>query len=223
MASLIKVRTISAATETAIQMANSCYARTILIGTTWNVLRVGLRWHMDNTGASLSTPEFAFGVCDGTTNIMGDASVDHFVGVRSSGLWSFQTTFYNNTSFQPAKKVGATVTTGTTLVQNASIACNCTVDPSPRGFIMVDITKGSPNFSFVLSHLNNQVGANVTASEFLQQMELATVTQTGYLTTASQTLAVSEAGDGFLDSVNVSWNRSTPVIEVTDIAVTRFS
>ena len=178
---------------------------------------------MDNTGAGLATPEFAFGLCSGTTNIFGDATVTHFVGARSSGLWSFQTTFYNNTSFQPAKKVGSTLTTGTTFVQNAAVQVGAASNTADRGCMFVDITKGSPNYSLTLTYLNNTNSTDISAATFLQQMEVASPVLTNHATSAAQTIAVNEGTDGVLDSINFSWNRTTPFIEICDIAVARLA
>ena len=41
--------------------------------------------------------------------------------------------------------------------------------------------------------------------------------------TATRTLAVSEATDGYLDMVNLSWDRSSPKIEICDLAIVRLS
>jgi len=36
-------------------------------------------------------------------------------------------------------------------------------------------------------------------------------------------VAVDEATDGYLDSVNIAWDRSVPKMEISDLAVVRFS
>jgi len=88
----------------------------------------------------------------------------------------------------------------------------------------IDITKGSPNFSFrEFAYIGGGgVGYDLGFDEFLANMELATPAITGHSFAASLTLAVSEA-DGSLDTLNVNWDRSTPQFEISDIAVARLS
>lgn len=226
MASVIKVRTISSQQEVAIQVANSCFARKLSIPAGWQTVRVGLRLHMDNTGAGLSTPQFGFGLCSGSVNIFGDASVGHFLGAVSSGPWSFQTTFYNNTSFQPAKKVGSTLTAGTTFTQNAAVQSGAASNTADRALLFVDITKQFPTpslYTLNLFYLANTSGVDVSAATFLQVMEEVTPSLASHGYSSGQTIAVDESVDGTFDSINVSWNRTTPFIEICDIAFARLA
>jgi hypothetical protein len=223
MASTIVTRTISAAQENAISMANSQWARTLSIGTTWNVLRVGLRLHMGTTGANITgTPRFFVGLSSGTSNIFGDATTTHAVGmVTTIATWQdLGNGYYDPTFFSPAKRVNTTLTTGTTFGQS--------VIPAPasnanRTLCFIDITKGSPNFSF--KHFCQSTGTttDVSKATFLAQMEASTPSLAQHAYYGPQTLAVDEATNGFLDSVCVAWDRAAAAIEICDIAVTRFS
>ncbi len=226
MASIIKVRTISAATETAIQLSNSQFARTLNFGTSWTTIRFGMRLHMDNTGVAISgTPRFACGFCSGTTNIFGDATTANFVGIISTGAsWLFQTTFYNSTLFAPCTRVGSTLTTGTGFAGASDTigGCRAGTNVADRGMFFVDLIKGSPNFTvrmFALANTQN----DSSAATFLNTMEQTTPSASGYTYEAGQTVAVNEGANGILDSINVSWNQTTPVVEICDIAVARIA
>lgn len=224
MASVIKERTISAATERAIQMANSQWARTLTIGTTWNVLRVGVRMHMATIGANLTgTPRLFIGMCAGTTNIFGDATTTHAVGmVTNASVWTDNAGggYFDASFFSPAKRVGSTLSTGTafgqTLIAAPASAAN-------RNLFFIDITKGSPNFSF--RHFGQATGVttDVSAATFLTQMESVTPSLANHTFYGAQTLAVDETADGFLDSVCIAFDRVSTPIEICDLAVTRFS
>jgi hypothetical protein len=64
------------------------------------------------SGAASITPVWAQGLCSGTTNLFGDASTDNFIGMHSSGAWSYSggTTAYTTGAFNFVKRVGNTTT-----------------------------------------------------------------------------------------------------------------
>ena len=225
MANTIISRTISGSPDHAIRMLNGQFARTLSIGTSWTTIRVGVRWHMENTGADITgTPLLAVGLCAGTTNILGDATTDHWVGgiTQAASFTNNAGDFYFGTPlFKPAKKVNTTLTTGTSF-GNGVITTPVTI--ANRIPMFIDITKGSPNFSlrqFILTS-GTELG-DVTPSEFLGLMESSTPVRTGYTFHAAQTIAVDEGTDGFLDSVNIYWDRAAAAVEISDIAVARFA
>lgn len=221
MASVIKVRTISAVTETSIQMVNSHFARLISIGTGWNKVRVGIRLHMEDTGVdAVSTPRFAMGFCSGTANQFGDATTTHFVGILSdAATWSVApgVRYAAANMFKPAKKVGVTTTLGATAFGTVFIPAPAST--ANRNLMFVDITKGSPNYSFHQFATSATPTTDVSAATFLSQMELATPSLTEHTYYGPQTLAVDEGADGTLDAINFSWDRTNPYIEICDIAV----
>lgn len=223
MASVINTRLISAVSESAIQMANSCFSRGVSFPSGWKTIRVGMRLHMSNTGGTLSSPTFAFGICSGSANIFGDSTVGHFLGAVSTGPWAFQTTFYNNTSFVAAKKVGSSLTQSAAFIQNAAVQCQAATNTADRGFMFIDITKGSPNYTLNLFYLANTSGHDESVAKFLLLMEISgsNVVSSSYAYSADQTIACNEAVDGTFDSINISWNTSTPFIEICDIAFAR--
>lgn len=225
MANTILLQTISGNPDHSISMSNGQFARTLSIGTTWTTIRVGVRWHMDNTGADLTgTPRLAVGMCAGTTNIFGDATCDHFVGGLSNAA-SFTNNagdFYFGTPlFVPAKKVVSTLTTGTAF-GNGVITTPASI--ANRVPMFIDLTKGSPNFSlrqFILTS-GTDLG-DVSLSDFLGLMESPAPARTGYTYHAAQTIAVDEATDGYLDSINIAWDRAAAKVQVCDIAVARLA
>lgn len=229
--SVIKDRTISATQDKRIVLSNSQFARELPFGTTWNKIRVGVRFHMRNTGADLvSTPNFALGVCSGQTNLYGDATTTHFVGTRStSASWFFSggnKYLVSNGTILPHKRVGSTGTSGSAFFPATAwgIGAQAATAGADRSLFFVDILKGSPNFTLQCFGWQNTGAApvDVSLTNFLLQMELATPNQANHTFSATQTLAVDEGVDGSLDNFMMSWDRTSPEIEVSDIAVTRF-
>lgn len=225
MASVIIARTISAATEKAIAMENSAFARTLSIGTSWTKLRVGIRFHFRDLGSAPSgTPRFAIGLCSGTTNIMGDASVTHWVGlITNTATWGYAAgSHYGSIDLVAAKKVGSTLSTGTSLSGAAmGIPARAADNVPDRMMLFADIEKGSPNFAFSAFWPGPISVIDASRAQFLSRMEEATPSAFSTHTfTTGGSLAVSEA-DGVLNAINIAWDRASFAAELCDIAVAR--
>lgn len=80
--SLIVSETYSSVTEKGVKLAASQIARKFKMGS-WVTLRIGARVWCSDSGAGVNPAVFHFGLCHGTTNLPQDASVDHFVGIRT--------------------------------------------------------------------------------------------------------------------------------------------
>lgn len=232
--SVIINRTISAASQNAISMANATWARPVTIPATWTKVRIGCRMHMTNSLATMtSDPIFTMGLCSGTTNQYGDTTTTHFVGQAfDNATWTFSAgpPVVYNPAVQPIgrKRVGTTNTdtinltpAGSGFLFNADAAAN-TAD---RFITFIDLFKGSPNFTIHSPfHCAATTGAlaDVTSAKFLFYMaQLSPAPSEGnYIaTSADQTLAVDEGADGTLNAVNFYWNRADSTIEICDIAV----
>lgn len=226
MASVIIARTISAATEQAIAMENSAFARTLSIGTSWTKLRIGIRFHFRDLGVAPSgTPRFAMGFCSGTTNIMGDASVTHWVGlITDTATWGYAPgSHYGSITLSPAKKVGSTLTVGSSLTTTMGIPGRAADNVPDRMMLFADIEKGSPNFAFSSFWPGPTSAVDASRANFLSRMEESTPSAFSTHTfTTGGSLAVSEA-DGTLNAINIAWDRASFAAEICDIAVARFS
>lgn len=240
--SVIISRTISAANQNAAQMSNSTFARPVTIPASWSKIRVGARLHMTNTGANLTGgPIFSMGFNSGTAAQYGDATCQNFVGLTilgsSTGVYTWVnsgTTQYEmlspgNGGGQFAQtRVGTTNTNSTLYADGANCLVNsgAGTNSADRQIMFLDITKGSPNYTFHLPFrcvTGPGAGADVTAANFLMYMgqSAPTPVESGYDRTnlASPTLAVNEGTNGTLNAVNFYWNRVDAVMELTDIAV----
>jgi len=244
--SSIKQRTISAATQNAIQMFNATWARSVNLPGGWNRVRVGMRFHMTDAGNLTGQPTFAIGLCSGTANQYGDATTTHFVGmvieVNPAATWSSGTTTYNlgttGSCWFPRVRIGTSNTTGTALIGSTgycfAINKRAATSTADRQLHFVDIIKGSPNYTFhaPFSIWDTAAGCSdpvfcgdVSAFNFLNYMgqnDPAPTESASYHAnpgTSGPTLAVDEGANGVLNAVNLYWNRVDAAVEVCDVAV----
>lgn len=226
MATTIVQHTIGTTTNYASQ-SNSRFARPLPFSTTWTKLRIAVRWGLTDSGANLtSTPGFAVGVCSGTSNIYGDATVTNFCGVINNAATLTRATGpirYTGLGLRPGKKVNTTQTLGGTNV-NASLYQFITIDASVRTALFVDITKGSPNYTFDIFYPTNSAVADISMANFLAQVELTTPALTNYTYSvtagSSQTLAVDESA-GTFDTLNFYWDRTVSTLDSDELYIVR--
>ena len=230
-ASAIKARTFSSIEDKRIQLANSNFARlwASSLGTSWTKVRIGCRASMGDTGANLSgTPNFAFGICSGTSNIYFDATTTHWCGLKSTdSSWLRVTSSpaayaMSNATTPPqiTKKVNTTVTIGGAWDQSPRLI---NVTTENRSCLFADITKGSPNFTVALFSRNVNTASDVTLETYLTNVELSSPSVTNHIMSNNQTQAIDEATNGYFNAVNIGWDRTSPVIELSDIAVVKIS
>lgn len=182
---------------------------------------------MRDSGANLTgTPRFVMGVGSGQTNIYGDTSTDNFAGIRTNaGTWTRAATNYSAAvnSYAPTKKVGSTITDGTVLNTSMQITNGAAAATADRQVFFVDINKGSPNYTFDIFRLPSGGAINdISRTTFLEQMEIAAPAITGYTTVTTAAFAVDEVGGSF-DNISFFWDRTTPEMEICDIAITRLA
>lgn len=78
-----------------LQLNSGQYGRRMPWGDKWNRLRVVVLWRV-NAGSTINPVNGYIGVCSGTTNMVGSASTDNFIGVRW-GDGASSLTFSNGT------------------------------------------------------------------------------------------------------------------------------
>lgn len=205
-------------------MLNSTWARSVALPAAWGKIRFGLLLHFANAGAALTgTPVLAMGFCNGTSNIEGDASPAHFVGVKTnSASWTDLgcggANVLGTVTVQPAVNVAGSETLGTAITADARFSFSATT----TFLYFLDLTKGSPNYTFNLFTVigaGGSCGTGATVAQFLAQMALSSPSFTSHSYGTSQTLAVNEGANGALNAVNVWWNRSDYAAELGAIAV----
>jgi len=230
MATTTLLRTISGVDDIRAGINSASLRRLLSIGSTWNQIRVGLRWCMQPGGTNLQGKRIFIGVCSGTANPWnnGSALTTHAVGWVSptQGGYPYHggtapNNYYDTGGYNRAgKRVGTTDTYSAGYLGQPSWWPATTDNRAIMHFIT--ITKGSPNFTLSTWSYQNPTGVvHITKEEFLEYVVLPAPSRSGYQT-GTTTLAVDEAAHGYLDTVNVAFEGGINM-EVCDLAVVRFA
>ena len=230
--SQILLRTIGSIDDKRLELANDQAARLFSIGNSWTQIRLGIRLAVNGAATITGTPVLALGVGAGVTNKYGDATTDHFFGIKSdSASWSWSSGppgYYSGIYLRPTKRVGSTST------NNASVstagAFFVGAPTTNRSALLVDITKGSPNFTIQIGYcyISSGVQSDVSLANFIEMMEVNALTSLstvkgGYTNGTSLTQAVDESANGNLNAVQLYWNKSAYPIEICDIAYAKIA
>ena len=230
-ASTIKQRTISSVVDNRVRLINSNFARlwSTDVGTSWTKIRIGCRISIEDSGANLaSTPRFYFGVCSGTSNIVMDSTTTHWVGLRTiDPSWvrvAGPPAYYRMDDATSAptfsKRVSATFT-DSTQQGNDVYVYDCTT--SNRSVIFLDITKGSPNFTLLMFNRQTTTASDVDSATYLAQLALSSPTIIYHAAGLARTIATDEGANGSFTAVNIGWDRTSPAIELSDVAVVKLA
>lgn len=228
MADIVE-RTVLSVTDKRIVLGAEQLGRTISIGTNWNKIRIGMR--CSTTYTSTSPLPLLFGLCSGTTAMAGDATPEHFVGVRFDVAgWGVT----NYTGFLSAYGWACKIVDGTaTQTGNDSTGAWMAKTANCTGALMLEITKGSPNFTIskirsigTTSGTPTYSSEDITQALFEQAMLSAASPPSiaGHIGQwASNTIAVNEATDGYLDTINIKWGDPVATLDINEIAWARLS
>lgn len=188
------------------------------IGTSWTKLGLFVRWTWQLTTPIDSNEQLFLGLCSGGRRVLGGSTtVDHFVGVRAQGNGATASAHIFD-PWVPFKRVWTTDTVGTDFGFSAQV---CKGNGLPRNLFAVFITKGSP-WSFRLYGRTDSVGPDMSEAEFFDALK-ENPGLPGYSFSLARTLSVDEETDGFLDHLNVYFDRTSPSMWLSDIAVKRFA
>lgn len=218
-------------TENRLVLGNEEYVRQMgITGAHWTKLRISIRFVFQDTGSSVVSSSFLLGLCEGTTNTYRSANTTGYIGVgwyvNSTMTWSGGYYSNANNTLDIVRRVGNSTT-------NTSCSTNYTYWRYGSGcnLFEVDFVKvgGNNLFIGVAKPTNSGVGPAFSRYDFLYYLEMETTApstyETNYMawTTGLATVAYNGNDLNALDTVSVSWNKSTPAIEVADIAVLRFA
>ena len=191
--------------------------------TSWSKIRVGVRFSVSlayNSASITGNPRLCIGVCNfdkGGPATM--SQVAHFLGMRNNQVSN--TINGGGTSYSfgmcGSMRVNSiytetTAAGGTFRISNGTILCMAAVeiDKTTPGATTISWFRPSNSVSGIL---------NVTQDSFFEQMENTTPILEGYTySTLAPTFNVDEAANGFLDSVCLSWDRSSIPLWISDIA-----
>lgn len=235
-------RTIGGSQEAAASITADTWGRTLTIPGGWNSIRIGMRWHTTDSGATLTIPDpnFYFGMQHGVspTNLPGTTSTTNWIGMLTTGPWTRAANggnpTYNltdNSKFGFATKVGTVLTPQYwtyDLQQRFSVGAGAASNAADRSGVFLEIVKGSPNFQIracVYGDTNSSIVDDLSQAEFLSRMLLpdpSIFARYAYLPgvdgpPAYFNLPFSES-NGVLDTISFWWSDGRAAIEICDLA-----
>lgn len=220
MSKIITGRVLNGVQTRLISISNDQIGRTFQIGSNWQRLCVGIRVGID-AGTTLLSCGFALGVCSGTTNMYKNATTSNFFGVTGGGTATFSSNTFS-LPFFVARKVGVTETN--TSVSSLLLG-NMTLAGGADGrlhTLIVQMTKTSGRIDFTTMYANNTVSGVTLQSrnDWINAMECEPLVAIngGYGLTATTGFALDEAANGVLNTVNVSWAQTSPLV-IADIGI----
>ncbi len=237
-------RTFGAGNDIALQLGSEEWVRKLAISNAWNQIRIGVLVAINPlTGSPSTAPSLgsglAIGMCSGLTNPYGAASTTNAIGI-SFGLfgsgWSYapnsgNPVFAMNGGNYEYSRVGAS-TSATTLGggYNTIVPVVGQGTVMRRDIIIVDITKGSPNYTLFLYNTASNSGPPASQIDYtptdLKQAVLqpGTPSVQGFPMDAhgSFLLAASES-PGILDTVNVYSTLNAFPLELYEVAIEKMA
>lgn len=192
----------------------------------WTTIRIGLRLCFPSAGGLTGTPRLWLGMCHGTVNGVADGTTDNFIGmVTNIPTWSRSAgppAYFPDVFLRAMKRVGTTNT-----YQGGgdmSSVPHFSADDSIRNALILEITKGSPNYTLFAGFPSAAGGVqhDVTDTEFLNIMELndlgdiGTVVSNYAKSSSNSTIATSE-GAGVFDTINIFWDKTAASCEISDV------
>lgn len=215
-----------------IQLTNGQLIRRPVYLDNWTTMRIGIHFTWPSAATIVGTPRLYVGVCNGLTNGIGDAVTTNFCGIATNSASitravSGSQAYANIGAMRVLKKVASTTTFHATGDMTGTAHGQMDATGAWLGVMLVEITKGSPNYTFTLGIATSNsgvIGVNITPAHMDQYINLP-IGMTGIgavanpnivAVTANNSLAVSEAA-GVFNAINVYWDKTAAPCEISGI------
>lgn len=218
-----------------LQLSNGQALRRPVYLDNWTTMRIGLRMCVPSGATIVGTPRLWVGIGSGLTNGIGDATTTNWIGVyTNTATWTRSTLvtpaigYTQNIGFRMVKRIGSTTTQHAT----GDMAGNMVVSMSDTFFaaFLVEITKGSPNYSINVGYpatnsaFNGVALPGVTEAMMNAYMSLpighggiGAVSNPNYTAVSTNgTLAMSEVA-GVLDCIQIYWDKTAAPLEIDSL------
>lgn len=216
-----------------IQLGNEGYLRKMHFGANWTKLRIGIRFSI-NGRSTIVAPSITLGVCaDANSGYYEDRS-NGFIGVYNGVIGNYNyvhsqavTSYYTWSSNNMTGTIYKTNDTVSTTNTTWGLAMCFSATATPPNVLMVTILKINSAY-----YLVDEIGPTFTtvqAGQGLHSFYKAMEDEAGSTISASLSRIANAAPGNLIGSTNVpmpyvyvGWNKSTPTLEITHIAVTKF-
>jgi len=212
--------------DRALELGNEEFIRPLAFGNQWQRLRIALRLVTTWTGSGVTGAQFVVGVCAGTTDGYKSANTADFVGMHWGGVFNGNLTAvagppnhylsFNN-GFLFIRRIGSTNTTASAAAGPPRVSAG-----TYRGHWVFDVLKGSPNYTVKGFAITGVPALDIGTrwQHWFDTKDESAVLNAGEPGGSSYT-SLAYSGAGFFDCLSISWNQSSPLIQISDITVTR--
>ena len=216
-----------------IQLGNEEFVRTLGVRTNWSKLRIGIRHNVNTTGATILSASFVVGLCEGSAATYYNNNTTGFWGLSICGAltsnWTLSGNFYatsgGNSTF--VTRIGNTTNTASNSIGGDTPYV--IINPS-HGVMYLDLEKNNAGSNRMTHWYMDSTAHNYDHSqtEFFQGMESEFTGGSPNSVPGARNYNGANnynyAGNiNALDPLSISWNKSTPTMEISDIMVLRFS
>jgi hypothetical protein len=211
-----------------IQLSNSQLIRRPIYYNSWTKMRIGIHFCIPAAASIGGTPRLYLGICSGLTNGIGDATTTNFVGFMTNNATMTRTSlagpniYSGSLAWRFIKKVGTTFNFNTA---DAATSFFLSMQQPVRHGLIVEITKGSPNYSMQAAYptANGATATDLSDTQMLGLMEMTNMSDAGTVVTnyaggsfTNTTIAADEVAGSF-NAINVFWDRTVAPLEISAI------
>lgn len=177
---------------------------------------------MNGSATITGSPNMFIGVA--SEEALGYLSLNppHVVGAHTSGSSITYSSSVFTATWAATKKVSSGTVTDTAFGSNSSGVF--IADTAKRSAALIEITKGSPNFTVQMAYCTNSVSilTDVSKNDLLNAMEASTMAGaaaalSGGAVTDIVNVAVDEGTDGPLNALCIAWNRTVATLELSEV------
>lgn len=196
----------------------------------WTTIRIGIHYCVPSAATLVGTPGIYVGIGSGLTNGIGDATTTNWIGIKTvSATWtrvlSGAQAYAQIGNTQVAKKIASTLTVNPSGFQGTTV--HTSLDAAFRTVLLVEITKGSPNYTVISGAPTSNSGViavDVTPAHMDSYMSLpiglggiGAVANANITALVGQsTQAMSEAA-GNLDCIQIFWDKTAAPLELEGV------
>lgn len=187
-----------------------------------------MRYCFTDVGTSLTSAQLRVGLCSGTTNILGDATTDHFVGFRLTGNSATLTRgagppAYYTWDYTAVSVVVDGVSSDTGDIEPAIYYTSAAT--TNRTCLFCDIARSGTTFTMDYFRQYSTAVADVSQATYEAQLlnDDATIADHAFISSPG-TRTADEATNGVFDHINISWDNGTGAsMEISDLALVRLA
>ena len=219
--------------STALQLCGNEYVKPLAVNEHWTKLRLGMLVTISDIGAvALPSCQLIAGFCSNSRSYYYTNAAFAGWSVGRASLTGDMTyaansgnPYYVTTSFDAVIRVGAS--NNSTTVGSPNQYFPISTSGNPRcGLFIIDVTKGTTSFSIggytgAIAHMSLNLGASdlFTALEQVATTPVVRGTSLSAFPVQNANLPYNEQTNGYLNCIDIYWNRLVYPLEIYGIAV----